>query len=160
MRDGNGGKLTADNAPATGSAITGEGTTKRRALVIDDESTIRAALRRFFTRRGWAVDDAEDGVAGLAMLRASGDVYTAVISDLRMPGLSGIELHDHLVTERPELLDRLILSTGDVASHDAAEFVARTRCLVLQKPFELSALAEAVDRLSAPSARRGTDPTA
>jgi hypothetical protein len=38
------------------------------------------------------------------------------------------------------LLDRIIFSTGDVASREAAEFVRRTRCRVLQKPFELRAL--------------------
>jgi len=66
--------------------------------------------------------------------------FTAVISDLRMPGCSGVELHDHVAAVAPELLDRIIFSTGDVASKDAAEFMQRTKCTVLQKPFELRAL--------------------
>ena len=70
-----------------------------------------------------------------------------VISDLKMPGCSGVELHDHVAAVAPELLDRIIFSTGDVASKEAAEFVQRTRCTVLQKPFELRALEAIVSRM-------------
>ena len=111
-----------------------------RVLIIDDEPSIRAALRRFFQRRGWAVDEASDGTEGLATLLEGMTDFTAVISDLRMPGCSGVELHDHVAGVAPELLERIIFSTGDVASKDAAEFMRRTKCTVLQKPFELRAL--------------------
>lgn len=122
---------------------------KPRVLVIDDESTIRAALRRFFKRRDWVFDEAEDGARGLEKLLAPGADYTAIISDLRMPGMSGMALHDELARQRPELLDRLVFSTGDVASKDAAEFVQRTRCIILEKPFELSKLGETLERIRA-----------
>ena len=127
---------------------------KPRVLVIDDESTIRAALRRFFKRRDWIFDEAEDGARGLAKLLEPGAEYTAILSDLRMPGMSGMELHDELAQRRPELLDRLVFSTGDVASKDAAEFVQRTRCVILEKPFELSKLGETLERI-----RAATPPT-
>src|SRR5688500_13229386 len=126
-----------------------EAAAKPRVLVIDDEPTIRAALNRFFTRRHWLFDEAEDGARGLAKLMVPGVEYTAIISDLRMPGMSGMELHDQLAEHRPELLDRLIFSTGDVASKDAAEFVQRTRCIILEKPFELSKLGETLERIRA-----------
>jgi DNA-binding NtrC family response regulator len=122
---------------------------KPSVLVIDDESTIRAALRRFFKRRDWIFDEAEDGARGLEKLLAPGADYTAIISDLRMPGMSGMALHDQLAQRRPELLDRLVFSTGDVASKEAAEFVQRTRCIVLEKPFELSKLGETLERIRA-----------
>ena len=118
-------------------------------LVIDDESTIRAALRRFFKRRDWVFDEAEDGARGLAKLLAQGADYTAIISDLRMPGMSGMALHDELAKQRPELLERLVFSTGDVSSKDTAEFVQRTRCVILEKPFELSKLGETLERIRA-----------
>lgn len=134
------GSVTRDSdAPAT----------KPRVLVIDDESTIRAALRRFFKRRDWLFDEAEDGARGLEKLLADGAEYTAIISDLRMPGMSGMVLHDVLAERRPDLLDRLVISTGDVASKEAAEFVVRTRCVILEKPFELSVLAETLERIRA-----------
>jgi DNA-binding NtrC family response regulator len=73
--------------------------------------------------------------------------FSVVISDLKMPGCSGVELHDHVASVAPELLDRIIFSTGDVASRDAAEFVQRTRCTVMQKPFELRALEAVVNKM-------------
>lgn len=77
----------------------------------------------------------------------AGIVYQAILSDLKMPGFSGMELHDQLARERPDLLPRLIFTTGDAASEEASAFVRRTRCQVLQKPFELTALAEVVDKV-------------
>jgi DNA-binding NtrC family response regulator len=70
-----------------------------------------------------------------------------VISDLMMPGCSGVELHDHVASVAPYLLDRIIFSTGDTASREAAEFVQRTRCTVMQKPFELRTLESVVTNL-------------
>jgi DNA-binding NtrC family response regulator len=72
-----------------------------------------------------------------------------IISDLKMPGLSGIELHDRLASSHPEILDRVVFSTGDVASPEARSFVERSRCTVLQKPFELATLDEIVARFIA-----------
>jgi DNA-binding NtrC family response regulator len=93
------------------------------------------------------VDEASDGAEGLGLLLTSKSDFAVVISDLKMPGCSGVELHDHIAAVAPELLDRIIFSTGDVASKDAAEFVRRTRCTVLQKPFELRALEGIVSRM-------------
>jgi len=123
----------------------------RRALLVDDEPVIRFALRRFFQRQGWAVDEAEDGHAALALLlddESPKDRYDVVITDLRMPGLSGIELHARLERERPELLRKLILSTGDAVSPEAAAFLRRAACPVLSKPFELAELRAMVERVA------------
>ena len=123
----------------------------RRVLLVDDEGTIRHALRRFFQRQGWEVDEAADGGAALALLLdgAPGHAYDVIISDLRMPGVSGIEMHERLRGTRPDLLDRIIFSTGDAVSMEAAEFVRRAECPVLQKPFELATLRELVHRMIA-----------
>ena len=122
---------------------------KPRVLIIEDEPAIRAALRRFFERRGWDFDEAADGAIGGDFLFSGSPAreYDAVISDLRMPGYSGIQLHDRLLTERPDLLRRVIFSTGDVRSPEAAQFVKRTKCLVLEKPFSLKVLGQAVDQI-------------
>jgi PAS domain S-box-containing protein len=119
----------------------------RRVLIIDDEPSIRMALRRFFTKRAWLVDEAADGGAALrALLAPEAPDYTLVVSDLKMPGLSGIALHDRLMAERPAIVNRMIFSTGDVASPDARAFIDRVRAPVLQKPFELATLDETINR--------------
>jgi DNA-binding NarL/FixJ family response regulator len=68
-----------------------------------------------------------------------------VISDLRMPHYSGDQLHDWLVEHRPDLFQRLILTTGDVASPAMSEFLTRTPRPVIEKPFELAALEQLIE---------------
>ena len=127
-------------------------TTLPRVLVVDDESTIRFALRRFFTRLGWAVEEAGDGDRALEMIIEDRSQcvlppYSLVVSDLRMPGLSGIELHDRIEKEYPEVLSRLVFSTGDLVSDEAADFARETSCEIIEKPFEFSKLRATVDRI-------------
>jgi CheY-like chemotaxis protein len=116
-----------------------------RVLIVDDEATIRTALRRFFARIGWDVDEAGDGGRALELIAAAERdttraAYALVVSDLRMPGVSGIELHDHLARDRPDILARVIFCTGDVVSQEVALFLRSTARPVLQKPFDLMLL--------------------
>jgi DNA-binding NtrC family response regulator len=124
-------------APATGA---------RRALVVDDEPTIRTAVARYLRKRGWQADEAEDGSAALAKLeRSLPGAYHIVISDLRMPFYSGDQLHDWMAEHRPDLFARLILTTGDLTSPSLTEFIARTPRPVIEKPFALADLAQLVE---------------
>ena len=126
--------------------------TPPRVLVVDDESTIRIALRRFFTRMGWEVEEAGDGGRALEMIlndrsQRSTPPYSLVVSDLRMPGLSGIELHERIEKDAPEVLPRLVFSTGDLVSDEAADFARETSCEILEKPFEFTKLRATIDRV-------------
>ena len=128
-------------APARRSGTLPDGTAPR-ALLIADERSIRLALGRFMRRKGWEVDEAEDGAGALALLMAAPRAgYNLVVTDLRMPVMSGFEVHDWLATHRPDLFERLVIATGDVASQPVREFLGRVSRPVLEKPFELSALA-------------------
>ncbi|HTO72471.1 MAG TPA: ATP-binding protein [Gemmatimonadales bacterium] len=125
--------------------------TLRRALIVDDEAPVRSPLRRFLERRGWQVVEAEDGEQGLRILRGRElPDFDLILSDLKMPGMSGMDLHNRLLEERPELLQRIVFITGDVVSPDVAEFLKRNARPVLEKPFELTELDLVVARLSAP----------
>jgi putative two-component system response regulator len=127
------------------TAVTGV----RRALVVDDEPTIRTALARYLRRRGWEADEAEDGRTALRKLdRAAPGSYQVVVSDLRMPHCSGVELHDWLAMHRPDLFACLILTTGDLASPSLTEFVHRTPRPLIEKPFELAVLAQLIEAVA------------
>jgi signal transduction histidine kinase/ActR/RegA family two-component response regulator len=121
----------------------------KRVLVIDDEVTIRRALARFFGRRGWSVTEAEDGLHAADRLISAGESFDLVVSDIKMPRLSGIELHAALRDARPEVLDRLLFCTGDAESPAVATFVTQTACPVLLKPFDLGVLASVSDDIVA-----------
>ncbi|HEY3011926.1 MAG TPA: response regulator [Gemmatimonadales bacterium] len=121
----------------------------RRALVVDDEPTIRSALARYLRRRGWDADEAEDGRVALQKLGgADPDGYQVVVSDLRMPHCSGVELHDWLAQHRPDLFVRLIITTGDLESPALRSFVSRTPRPLIEKPFELAVLAQLIDAVA------------
>ncbi len=122
-----------------------------RALVVDDEAAIRAAVRRSLERHGWQVDEAADGHEGWLRLDVGGrpGPYDVVVTDLRMPGLSGMDLVDRLRATHPHLADRTVVITGDTASPTVAEFLARLKTPHLQKPFDIRRLVQMVERFRA-----------
>jgi DNA-binding NtrC family response regulator len=135
--------LARSDPTAPESAAAGR---RRRALVVDDEPTIRSALVRYLRRRGWQADEAEDGKSALQKLgQAAPRGYEVVISDIRMPDYSGVQLHDWLAENRPDLFAALIITTGDLTSPTLSEFVARTPRPLIEKPFELSVLAQLIE---------------
>lgn len=120
----------------------------RRVLIVDDEETIRRALARFYQRRGWVVTQAEDGTRAFERLIRGSEPYDLVISDMKMPGFSGIELHAALSERRPDMLDRVLFCTGEVDSAAVSTFVSNTNCRVLLKPFDLRTLATLSDDIA------------
>jgi CheY-like chemotaxis protein len=127
-----------------------------RLFVIDDEPSIRAAIKRFLTRRGWEVEEAEDGRVALEiLLHSEPNRYDVVMCDLRMPHLSGAELHRELLEKRADLVERLIFSSGDVASSEASGFLSASRRPVIEKPFELARLEELLGQIREASRSAG-----
>jgi CheY-like chemotaxis protein len=143
--------LPVDDAPGTTLPAVPNGLS-RHVLIVDDEETIRRALHRFYSRRGWTVTEAEDGAAALDRLVDTTQSFDLVLSDVKMPTVSGIELHAALNAARPDLLGRLVFCTGEVESPTVAAFVAETGCRVLLKPFDLRTLAILSDDVAAQSA--------
>ena len=123
-------------------------------LLIDDEAAVRASLRRYFERQGWTVDEAADGREGIEKLEtvAPDRDYDLIICDLKMPGVSGLDVHQWIRTRHQELLGRLVFASGDTATPETAEFLASNECAVLEKPFELAELAATVARVRAAAA--------
>jgi DNA-binding NtrC family response regulator len=114
--------------------------------VVDDEPTIRSAITRYLRRRGWEADEAEDGRVAMSKLgRASLGDYGVVISDIRMPYYSGVELHDWMAEHRPDLFAGLIITTADLSAPGLSEFVSRTPRPLIEKPFELAVLAQLIE---------------
>jgi signal transduction histidine kinase/ActR/RegA family two-component response regulator len=142
------GRTAAGGHPLVMAA--GESGRRPLVLIIDDERSVRMALARYFARCGWDIEVAENGLEALRMLeRPEASGYRLVITDLRMPGRTGLEVHDWLADHRPELFSRLLIATGDVASPPIRAFLQRTPRPVLEKPFELSTLSAMVEQVTA-----------
>jgi CheY-like chemotaxis protein len=121
-------------------------------LVCDDESSVRALLGRVLERAGCQAVEAATGEAALLLVETS--VVDAIVSDHRLPGISGIDLFERVVAVRPDLAARFVLLSGDVDDPDIAAFTRATGVPVLAKPFELASIEAAVRRVVIPVATR------
>ena len=84
----------------------------QRILVIDDDLAVRKALRRLFESQGYIVDLAADGSSGLEILR--NNVPSAVILDLRLPGISGHDVLRGIMRVTPETPIVVLSADSDV----------------------------------------------
>jgi len=107
-------------------------------LIVEDEEAVRRPMARYLTRRGAQVDEAADGVEGLARLRTQ--AANVILADLRMPRMGGVELYAQLEEERPELAARVLFLSGDVSQLAQPGNTPVPRERVLVKPVELAEL--------------------
>lgn len=113
----------------------------RRVLVVDDESTIRLALSRFLRTRGFEVDVAESGDAALAAIQAQ--QYALMLCDLRMPGMSGLQMVPRALALDPDLGVIMLTAVNDASS--ATDALSSGAFDYLTKPVELPDLQAAVE---------------
>ena len=119
-------------APSS-SASAPLGEPARRALVVDDEPDIADTIRELLQREGFKVTVASDGAAALMALDR--DDFDIVLSDLRMPGVSGPEMYARVREIRPHLLSRIAFVTGDTLGASMDNFLKESGRPVLEKPF-------------------------
>jgi DNA-binding response OmpR family regulator len=110
-------------------------------LLVDDERSIRLVLRRTLAKDGWEVEEVADGVAAVALLDDERRRWAAIVLDVTLPGVSGIDILRRLQTRRPDLARRVVLTSG--ASSDALDGAG---CPVLHKPFDIEVARELVRR--------------
>ncbi len=137
----------APRGPAPGGAVgplpPADGR-RPRVLVVDDERQVRLLQRRILERIGVEAVEAASAEEARALIR-SGPV-DAVVSDVRMPGESGIDLFRWIETENPELARRVLFVTGDM-THPELSLVAAARPeAVILKPFSMEEYSERVAR--------------
>ncbi len=80
-------------------------------LVVDDEATVRRALRKLLERAGMMVLEAASGPEAINIV-ADGESVDAVVCDVLMPELNGLALYDAMVTRAPRLRSRVVFLTG------------------------------------------------
>lgn len=114
----------------------------RRVMVIDDEETIRSALARFLRGRGFEVTTADSGEAALDAIRR--EKFVGALCDIRMPGLSGIEVVPLLLKEDSDLAIVMLTAVNDAPT--ATEALSLGAMDYLMKPAELGDLASALER--------------
>ncbi len=134
---------TGDN---NGESNHGNSTThpkNKRVLVVEDEDDIASLLQRALKSDGHQVILANNGKTALARLaeaRSQGKRFDLIISDIKMPGMNGVSLYDHLRREESGLASRLVFITGDTISQSTQSFLQKTALPHLSKPFTMDEL--------------------
>lgn len=118
----------------------------RRALIIDDDRKIRNLVEGFLASSlEMDVASADDGAEAIRKLRA--EDFSLILLDLMMPGLSGFAVLEYMQSDKPHLLDRVIVMTGrKIGSQPRIvkmDFTGR----LLHKPFTERELREKVLRI-------------
>lgn len=111
-------------------------------LVVDDEPSIRKVLQAQLSRDGYQVEVAVDGADAIRKL---GEVdYHLVLTDLKMPGIGGMELLEHVRTHFPGM--PLIILTAHATIDAAIEALKLGAQDFISKPFDIAEVRTAVDK--------------
>ncbi|HEX3482309.1 MAG TPA: HD domain-containing phosphohydrolase [Kofleriaceae bacterium] len=127
---------------ASSTSATAESEDAAHILVVDDERVIREILAEFLTLEGFTVHTVEDGEKALAELRLK--PYDLLITDLKMPRLSGLQLLERIVAER--ITVRTVLMTGFGTVETAIEAMKQGAYDYLLKPFKVEEVIHVVRR--------------
>jgi len=118
------------------------GRDRDRVLVVDDSPIIREMLEEVLTDEGYAVDTAADGESGIAL--AAGHDYLAIICDVHMPKMNGLETVRSIIGHRPTAK---IIVTDSYPDRLAAQAHDEGALCCLQKPFDLNELRSLIRRI-------------
>ncbi len=114
-----------------------------RILVVDDEETIRLALRKFLRSRGYEVEIAGSGDHALQLLEQ--ESFALMLCDVRMPGMTGVQVVPQAIARDQDLAIIMLTAVNDAAT--ATEVLSSGASDYLMKPVELADLQQAVDRV-------------
>jgi two-component system, NtrC family, nitrogen regulation response regulator NtrX len=105
-----------------------------RILIIDDEKSIRRALREILEYEKFEVDEAEDGKDGLNKLES--EHYDLAFCDIKMPKMDGMELLDKVKESNPDLPVIMISGHGNIDT--AVQSIKTGAFDFIQKPLDLN----------------------
>ena len=111
-------------------------------LIVEDDESVRTLAARALQSAGHQTTLAADGAEGLAKMDEAGGRFDLVISDIRMPGMDGIEMARAAAARFPRL--RILLVTGYADQRERAAELSGTVIGVLPKPFTLAQIRERV----------------
>ncbi|MBW2477619.1 MAG: nitrogen regulation protein NR(I) [Deltaproteobacteria bacterium] len=108
----------------------------RHILVADDEESIRWVLSKALSKQGYQVDLATNGNEALTLCNRQ--AYDLAILDIKMPGMSGLDLLSQIQVKYPQTL--VVIMTAESSMKNAVEAMKRGAYDYITKPFDLDAL--------------------
>ena len=121
----------------------------KKGLLVDDDSQMIDILSKYLTAEGCYTEKALDGK--LALEKMNNTPFDFILCDVKMPGMDGVTFYQQLKGIGSPYLDKVIFITGDTMSHEILEFLKSINNPLLNKPFGLDDVKEAIRRLIANS---------
>ena len=115
-----------------------------RILVADDEESMRWVLSKALRKKGFSVDLARDGSEALRLLKEN--PYEMAILDIKMPGITGLELLDRVRELRQDLL--VVIMTAEASMKNAVEAMKRGAYDYITKPFDLDVIDAIIEKVN------------
>jgi two-component system nitrogen regulation response regulator GlnG len=115
-----------------------------RILVADDEESMRWVLSKALRKKGFSVDLARDGSEALRMIKEN--PYEMAILDIKMPGLSGLDLLDRIREQHQDLL--VVIMTAEASMKNAVEAMKRGAYDYITKPFDLDVIDAIIEKVN------------
>lgn len=137
--------VEGDSEIAITVADTNRAVKRAKVLVVDDEPAVRSLIRAILTVNGHIVEECDNSQQVLENLIDT--TYDLIIMDLRMPGMSGMELHSEISTRWPKLAHRIIIITGDTSDVVTREYLSTLQIPCITKPFARKTLEEQVNAI-------------
>lgn len=122
---------------------------RTRILVIDDERAVRELISDALKIEGHDVRTAENGKEGLDLIGQQR--FDLVLCDLRMPEMDGQTLYEEVQRDHPQVLKRIVFVTAQANSAEYGPFLRTTGIPIIEKPFTLSQLRQAVTKMVGPA---------
>ena len=113
----------------------------RTVLVVDDHATTRQTIARMLEAGGFTVEQASSGSEALEQLERNSESIDMVLSDVTMPGMSGIDLSYHIRERYPSIPVAIV--SGDVSDLERS-IIGRAEVPFIKKPFHAESLFSAV----------------
>src|SRR3989338_2632083 len=117
-------------------------TDKLRVLIVDDETSVRTLLSEVLQGQGYEVVVASSGEEAVELARKS--PFEIVITDMRMPGISGVEVIQHVKNINSDCC--VIVITAYASVESAVEAIRRGSYDYITKPFNIATMRIIVDR--------------
>lgn len=113
-----------------------------RILIVDDELAIRVAISRWL--RGHSLLQAANGAEAIQTLEKD-QSFDLILCDMMMSDISGMELHEWLTAEHPDLARKLVFITGGAFTPRAREYLQKVDNITIEKPFVPAAFLKIVN---------------
>ncbi|HTY20737.1 MAG TPA: sigma-54 dependent transcriptional regulator [Geobacteraceae bacterium] len=115
-----------------------------RILVADDEESMRWVLSKALRKKGFTVDLARDGDEALKFIQDNN--YDLAIFDIKMPGISGLDLLDRVRELKSDIL--MVIMTAEASMKNAVEAMKRGAYDYITKPFDLDVIDAIVEKVN------------